>query len=282
MTLPKLIINFTPTGMVPTQAMNPNVPIEPHEIIAQVHEAFEMGITLVHLHARDEDGVGTYDSSIYEKILTGVRQYCPGLVLCCSLSGRNFNVLEKRSEVLQLHPDMGSLTLSSLNFTRQASVNSPEMIQGLIGKMDEYGVTPELECFDSGMVNYAHYLIRKGLLKAPYYFNLLFGNVANTQADMAHVGLILKDLPQESYWALAGLGQDQLKMNALAIAFNGGVRVGLEDNIWYNHARTELGTNIGLLKRVHDLAGIFEREVMKPQEFGSLGFYNKRHYVPAN
>jgi 3-keto-5-aminohexanoate cleavage enzyme len=261
--------------MVPTKQMNPHVPISPDEIIEQVHEAFEAGITLAHLHARDAEGVGTYHVSIYDKILTGVRRHCPGLVICCSLSGRNFNVLEKRTEVLQLRPDMGSLTLSSLNFSKQASVNSPEMIEGLARKMDEYGVIPELECFDSGMVNYAHFMIRKGWLRPPYYFNLLFGNIANTQADMAYVGLILKDLPAGSYWSLAGLGDDQLKMNALAVAFGGGVRVGLEDNIWYDAAKTRLGTNLDLLKRVLHLSEIFEREVMAPREFGALGFYNK-------
>lgn len=276
MNVPKLIINFTPTGMVPTKEMNPNVPITVDEIVEQVHEAFELGISMAHLHARDEDGVGTYHADIYEKILTGVRKYCPGLVICCSLSGRNFNVLEKRSEVLQLKPDMGSLTLSSLNFSKQASVNSPEMIEGLALKMNEHGVIPELECFDSGMVNYAHYLIRKELVKPPYYFNLLFGNIANAQADMAYVGLILKDLPAQSYWSLAGLGDDQLKMNTLAIAFGGGIRVGLEDNIWYDAHKTRLGTNLDLLKRTHHLADIFEREVMSPAEFGALGFYNRQ------
>src|SRR5687767_9289503 len=105
-----LIINFTPTGMVPTKAMNPAVPIEVNEIIEEVHLAFEEGITLVHLHARDENGVPTYKKSVYESIINGIRSHCPELVLCLSLSGRNFNEFEKRSEPVELSPDMGSLT----------------------------------------------------------------------------------------------------------------------------------------------------------------------------
>jgi uncharacterized protein (DUF849 family) len=136
----KLVINFTPTGMVPTKDMNANVPISVQEIVEQVHEVSEIGITLVHLHARDEDtGIPTWKSEVYHKIIQGVRHHCPSLVIGVSLSGRNFNEFEKRSEVLSLQPDMGSLTLSSLNFTQQASVNSPEMIQQLALAMKEQG-----------------------------------------------------------------------------------------------------------------------------------------------
>jgi len=140
--------------------------------------------------------------------------------------------------------------------------------------MNESGVKPELECFDSGMVNYSKYLINKGLVKAPYYYNILFGNIANAQADLAYAGLIIKDLPDNSYWALAGIGAEQLKMNTWAISSGGGVRVGLEDNIWYDQNKKKLANNIDLIKRIHTLAGIFEREIMKPREFGELGFYN--------
>ena len=139
-----LIINFVPTGMIPSKEMTPYVPVTPEEIIEQVHEAYEYGITLTHLHARDENEHPTYKIAYYEKILQGVRHHCPDLVVCLSLSGRSFNELEKRSESLALQPDMGSLTLSSLNFSKQASVNSPEMIMGLLEEMSKYGVKPEI------------------------------------------------------------------------------------------------------------------------------------------
>ncbi|MBC7884061.1 MAG: 3-keto-5-aminohexanoate cleavage protein, partial [Saprospiraceae bacterium] len=140
----KLIINFTPTGMIPTKEMSPYVPISSDEIINDVLQANELGITIVHLHARDENGLPTYKISEYRKILDKIREYAPELVLCVSLSGRNFNEFSKRSEVLNLLPDMGSLTLSSLNFPKAASVNDPDMIQNLAGRMMELGVKPEL------------------------------------------------------------------------------------------------------------------------------------------
>jgi 3-keto-5-aminohexanoate cleavage enzyme len=275
MTENELIINFTPTGMVPQKSETPYVPVSPSEIIEQVHEANEIGITLVHLHARDKNGVPSYKASVFEKIISGIHNYCPSLVMCTSLSGRIYTELERRAEVLSLKPDMGSLTLSSLNFPGKESMNSPSVIQGLINEMDKYGVHPELECFDSGMINYGNYLIRKGTLKAPFYFNLILGNIASAQADAAYVGLAIKDFPAGSLWALGGIGNEQLKMNTLSIALGGGVRVGLEDNIWFDSYRKELATNKNLILRIHQLAGIFGRKVMSSEKFGSMGFYNK-------
>jgi len=117
------------------------------------------------------------------------------------------------------------------------------------------------------MINYAKYLERKNLLQAPYYFNLLFGNIACAQADILHTGVMINDLPKDSFWSLAGIGNSQLKMNSLAIAVGGGVRVGIEDNIWYDTARTKLATNSDLLERIHIIAKANEREIMTPEEF---------------
>jgi uncharacterized protein (DUF849 family) len=271
----ELILNFTPTGMLPMKSDTPYVPVSSSEIIEQVHEVAEIGITLVHLHARDEQGMPTYKSEVYREIIEGIRKHCPGLVICASLSGRSFPEIEKRAAVLSLRPDMGSLTLSSLNFGLQESVNSPRLISSLIEEMDRYGVHPELECFDSGMINYAKYLIGKDALKPPFYFNLIFGNVASAQADAAYVGLAIRDLPHDAFWALGGIGKSQLLMNTLGIALGGGVRVGIEDNSWFDSDRKVLATNAMLIKRIHLLASIFDRKIMNPETFGAMGFYNE-------
>ncbi|MCF6170152.1 MAG: 3-keto-5-aminohexanoate cleavage protein [Bacteroidales bacterium] len=264
-----LIVNFTPTGMIPSKTMTPHVPVSVSEIVEVVHQAIETGISMVHLHARNEKtGEPTYDADIYGQIIGGIRAVSRDLIICVSLSGRNFKSFDQRSAPLQLDgelkPDMGSLTLSSLNFNTTESINSPGMIKSLAVEMKKRGILPELEAFDSGMINYAKYLERKGLLEPPHYFNLLLGNIACAQADMFHAGVMINELPENSYWSLAGIGSAQLKMNALAIACGGGVRVGLEDNIWYNNARTRLATNHELIRRVHKLAEANERKIMPP------------------
>jgi len=266
-----LIVNFTPTGMIPTREMTPHVPVSVSEIIEDVHRAVEIGITMVHVHARDEaTGEPTWRADVYERIILGIRRFAPDLIIAVSLSGRTFHEYEKRVVPLSLEgrakPDMGSLTLSSVNFNRQASVNDPDMIQRLALAMKERHILPELEAFDSGMINYARYLESKGLLQPPHYFNLLLGNIACAQADLLHAGVMVRDLPPQSYWSLAGIGDAQLPVNAIAIAMGGGVRVGLEDQIWFDGSRIRLARNEDLLMRIHSLADIHGRAVMKPAE----------------
>lgn len=261
--------------MIPTKKMTPHVPICVNEIIEDIHRAVEIGITMVHVHARDEEtGVPTWKGALYERIIDGIRKFAKDLIICVTTSGRNFPEFEKRSEVLDLSgdlkPDMGSLTLSSLNFNKIASMNSPDMIKNLAYKMKEKGIVPELEAFDNGMINYAKYLEDKGIIQAPHYINLLLGNIACAQADLLHAGMMVRDLPPNTYWGFAGIGNTQYMMNSLAIASGGGVRVGLEDNIWYDQKRTKLATNSDLLKRIHYLAEANEREIMLPSEMRKL------------
>jgi 3-keto-5-aminohexanoate cleavage enzyme len=284
-----LIINFAPTGMIPTKAMTPHVPISVSEIIENVHEAVEIGITMVHIHARDEiSGNPTYRKEIYGNIIEGIRKFTKELIICVSLSGRGIKEFAQRAAPLQLNgelkPDMGSLTLSSLNFNKTESVNSPEMIKMLAVEMKKKGIVPELEAFDAGMINYSKYLEKKGILESPHYFNLLLGNIACAQADLLHAGIMIRDLPQNSVWSMAGIGDAQLKMNSIAVAFGGGVRVGLEDNIYFDSARKRLAKNSELIQRIHTIAEANERRIMPPVELREIlklnpgnGSYGRRN-----
>ncbi|MFN4762600.1 3-keto-5-aminohexanoate cleavage protein [Gillisia sp. Q332] len=272
----KIVINFCPTGMVPTKEMTPHVPVSPSEIIEQTQEAYEVGITIAHLHARENNGIPTWKPEVYKEIFEGVRKHCPDLIICGSTSGRNFPEFEKRSAVIELKPDMCSLTLSSLNFIRQASVNDPGMIVKLVQKMGEYGVVPELECFDLGMINYGNYLIDKKYIDGPFYWNLIFGNIAGFQPSFSQIGTALNEIPKDHFISLAGLGSDQLPVNSTAISMGYGARIGIEDNIWWDEKRSRPVTNIELIKRSHDLIEINQKTFFNPKEFGELGFYNRK------
>ena len=263
------VINFTPTGMVPQKNQVPTLPISVDEIVAEVLSACRMGITMVHLHARNPDGTATSDAGIYGEMIAGIREQEPELIICVSLSGRNVFDLDRRSAPLSLHgmlkPDLGSLTMSSLNFSNQASMNAPDTIQRLARMMQERGILPEVELFDLGMANYFRYLVEKGWLHPPHYANLLLGNIAGAQMDLAHAGLLIRDLPPGTIWSLGGLGRAQLQANTVALAMGGGVRVGLEDNIYEDSARTRIASNYSLLQRVHALAALLGMSCMTPQ-----------------
>lgn len=152
-----LVITVAPTGMVPRQRDHISVPEQPDQIAADVRRAVERGATCVHLHARDEDGAPTYRLDTYRQVVAAVREAAPDVVISVSTSGRVHSEFRQRSEVLDLDgaakPDLGSLTLGSMNFPSQASVNSPDMIRRLADLMRKRGIVPEL--FDFGMVDYA-------------------------------------------------------------------------------------------------------------------------------
>lgn len=270
----KLVINFTPTGMIPTKEMTPHVPVTCEEIVAQVLEARRFGVSIAHVHARDEAGLPSYKKELYQRIIRGIRDVDgydnDSLILTVSTSGRNWSEFEKRSECLDLRgderPDMGSLTLSSLNFNNMASVNSPQMIQSLASKMKDNGIKPELEVFDNGMINYAKYLHHKGLIQPPFYFNLILGNIACAQPNILNLGVMLAELPDESVWCVGGIGDAQLKMNLNGMVNGGGVRVGIEDNIWLSPKRDRLAKNSDLLQRIKSMADAMGLEIATPAE----------------
>lgn len=266
----ELIINLAPTGIVPTKEMNPHTPVSIREIVEDAKRCVALGASILHLHARDEQGQPTYRKEIYARLIGSIREACPEAIICVSLSGRTSETFEQRADVLflsgDLKPDMASLTLASMNFHHAASVNSPEMIQRLAERMTESGIKPELEIFDSGMVNYACYLADRGIIQPPFYFNFIFGNVATAQAKPLQVGLLMSELPPGSLWTGGGIGAFQLEMNIMGMLYGNGVRVGLEDNLWLDPERKHLASNVQLMQRVRDAAGLLGKRIATPLE----------------
>lgn len=264
-------LSLCPTGMVPRREDSPHVPLHAEEIAQQVLECAEVGITSVHLHARDDEGDPAWQRDYYSDIISRVRTHRPDVVVCVTTSGRRENDIAKRADVLELagdvKPDMASLTLSSMNFAVTASINAPQDVAELATLMLERGITPELEIFDTGMINYVHYLIAKKILRPPYVVNLLLGGVATAQATPLDLGFMVERLPVSATWLVAGIGRTQLSANVMGLASGGGVRVGLEDNLHFDNARTRLASNLELVTRIVDIGHSLGRPVMTPQQF---------------
>ena len=265
-----LVINVAPTGMVAKRSDYAGVPEQPDQIAADLAACRAAGAASVHLHAREDDGQPTYRRERFAEIIRAVRVEAPDLIVCVSTSGRLFNSFEHRSDVLSLDgdaaPDLASLTLGSLNFRTQASINPPEMIERLAGRMRERGIVPELEVFDLGMLDYAHTLIGRGVLQPPFIFNLLLGSTGTLAASTANLALLVDRLPAGSYWQAAGIGRAQWPMNALGVVMGGHVRTGLEDNVWMDADVRRPATNAGLVRRIAALAAAAGRPVAAPED----------------
>ena len=271
---PPLVINAALTGMVPQRDDTPHVPLTAEEIVADARRSFEAGATIVHLHARAPDGAPEWRREAYAEIVPAVRAACPGVVVCVSTSGRREGALARRADVLALtgdaRPDMASLTLGSLNFRTEASVNAPDTIVALAERMREAGIRPELEVFEAGMAHLAADLLDRGVLAPPLYANVLLGSLGTAPATAASLAHVTEALPPDTVWAGAGIGAFQRTVNGLAVFMGGHVRTGLEDNPFLDWEARTPATNPGLVERAAALAGAAGRRVASVDETRAL------------
>lgn len=267
----KVFINLSPTGMVPTKEQNPHTPITPKEIIDTTIACAKLGASIVHIHPRDENGKPTYKKEVFAKIIYGIKEKNDKIIICVSTSGRLWSEFEKRSEVLDLEsdlkPDLASLTVGSMNFIHQESVNSPTMIEQLALKMQEKGIKPELEVFEPGMVHKAEYLMDKGIInKDKPYFNIFLGSLGTSPLEPSALAAFHALLPDDSVWALAGIGKFQLDTNVASLAFGGNIRVGLEDNLFFDRDKKEPASNESLVERIATIIEKMKLEIATPKE----------------
>ena len=160
------MVNAAITGMVGMPRDVPGLPVTTERIARDAWVCHQLGASILHLHARDDEGQPDWRPEAWSRLITAVRERCPEAVLCASTSGRSVPELERRASALTLsddvRPDMASLTLGSLDFAAGPSVNAPETVRGLAKGMREAQIKPELEVFDSGMASVARSMLESG------------------------------------------------------------------------------------------------------------------------
>lgn len=141
---------------------------------------------------------------------------------------------------------------------------------------------PELEVFEPGMVGFGRRLLEEGLLPARCHVNVLLGGPGTAPLTAASLASFLAEIPDGWSWGLAGIGRHQLDATQVAIGLGGHVRVGLEDNIWWDRGRTRLATNPELVERVARLAELADRPLARPREArAAIGLEPVRPLAPA-
>ncbi len=260
----KLIITVAPTGSVPTKKNNPNVPINPDEIIQNGIACEKSGASIIHIHARNPvDETASTDFQIFKEIFQGLEQET-NLILQISTGGRAGMEYEKRSERLRLKPEMASLTTGSVNFPSSVYANSPDLIKFLATDMKNYGIKPEIEVFDVSMIQNALDLANQGLIVQPIHFDFVMGLKGAIPATIENLVHLKHSIPPGSTWTVAGIGAFQLPMCVHAITMGGHARVGLEDCIYFQ--KGELASNEMLVDRMVRISHITGREVATPDE----------------
>ena len=240
------------------RAQQPHLPLLPDEVGEEYRRACDAGATIGHVHGRKPDGTPTQDLETFRAYSAAIRARSP-ILQQFSTGGAVGMGVEERIEALVLKPDMATLTLGTCNFGEDIFENSLPTIRTILDRLKTYGITPELEIFDDGMLATADALFARGLLTPPAHFDFVLGVPGAAAATAENLTHFARSIPAGSTWTVAGIGRRQTAMAAMAIAMGGHVRVGFEDNIYYR--KGELAdSNARFVERVVRIAREVGRE----------------------
>jgi 3-keto-5-aminohexanoate cleavage enzyme len=263
----KLMITAAVTGSRNTKDVSPHIPITPEEIAQSCIECWRAGASIVHIHVRDlETGLGTQDYDLYKRVVDPVREQTD-LILSLTTSGTAALNLphEDRLIPLAFNPELASFDAGSINLGGGVFSNPPDFLDLAAEKMLENGVKPEIEVFDLGMAVTALNMNKKGQLESPMYFQFVMGTPWGAPSTPKVLLHLLEHIPEESVWSVIGIGKSHLPMSMMALIMGGHIRVGLEDNVYYE--RGVLAKNSAVfVERIIRLAKEYGREVATPNE----------------
>jgi len=262
----KLIITAAICGAEVTRDINPYLPVTPEELSDEAKKCHDAGATIVHLHVRDREGKPTQDAEIFKKTVRLIREKAPGMIVQVSTGGATWMSAEERLQSLESEPDMATLSTGTTNFGRDVFMNKYGMIERFSAEMHERGIIPEFECFEVGHVNFANYLIKKGVVNLKHYhYDFVLGVPGAAPATVETLSLMKNMIPGGASWCAAGVGRHELNMAAVAIATGGHVRVGMEDNI-YIEKGVLAKSNAELVERVVNISKNLNREIAVADE----------------
>lgn len=265
MTKIKTIITAALTGAVTTKEVNKNVPYSPEEIAEDVYKCYKAGAAIAHIHMRDDDGAGTMSSDRFEKTVKLIQEKCD-IILNLTTSGDLNATDETRQDHLRrLKPEMASYDAGTMNWQHKTVFyNTPSFLEELGHTMQENNVKPEIEIFDAGMIYNAQYYLKKGVLKGPLHYQFVLGAAGGTMATVENLVYLKSLIPEDSTWSAFGIGRGHIPILLTTIAMGGHVRVGLEDNVYYE--RGVLATNEDLVARAARIIKEVGNEVATPDE----------------
>jgi 3-keto-5-aminohexanoate cleavage enzyme len=262
-----LIITCAPVGAEVRIDQTPYLPYTPQLLGETARAVREAGGSIIHVHCRNDDGSNTHSVERFRDAYDAIRAQSD-LIVQFSTGGAIGMTPEERSSVLELRPEMATLTCGSVNFGDDIFENSFPIMRGILKKMYEFGVRPELEIFDKGHISNARRLARERLLSFPQHVDFVLGVPGGLDATVQNLCDLVDDLPDGCTWSVAGIGRQQLPMAMAAVAMGGHVRVCLEDNLFYS--RGKLARNEELVARVARIAGEAGRPVATPDQARKL------------
>jgi len=276
-TTEKLIVTVATTGSFQGKEANPNLPLQPEEIVQSTYEAWNEGASIVHIHARArETNAPTSDPEVLREIDQRIREKKCDIIIQHSTASDYIPRLgkDKRIKAIEMNPEMATLDITiprMITFGDKETfyiTTLPEIESGARAML-ERGVKPELEIFNPVVMEDTYSLIEKGLLTKPYWYNFVLGMRRINRSYMGYSPRLLMQLvdalPSDAMFSVMGVGNDELPATTQSILMGGHVRVGFEDNVYYKKGQLA-DNNAQLVARTVRIARELGCEIASPAE----------------
>ena len=239
----KLILSAALTGAATNRNHCPYIPYTPKEIAEEGKRAVDAGASILHIHAREDDGTPSWRLPVFQSIKEEVRKLCPTVVINFSTGALGLPKEERMNHIIPTKPDTAAFNMGSMNYAiysknvKQFYVNGLfentfDTLQYVLKIMNEAGTIPEMECFDTGHIRNAEPLRHMGLLPDNATYSLVMGVLGGIGATPENLMHQIKQVPEGSIWQVIAISRKQWQMAAIACTMGGNFRVGLEDNFY--------------------------------------------------
>ncbi|MEA2461202.1 MAG: 3-keto-5-aminohexanoate cleavage enzyme [Actinomycetota bacterium] len=270
------VITCALSGVAANRDQCPAIPYTPEEYAAEAKRARDAGASVVHIHARYPDGRPSFRIEEYRDIVLAILDAAPDLVINLSTGAIGVPIAERVHQITALKPELGALNMGSMNYAKYSSkrksivfdfvfANPFGEIIFLLEQMNEAGVKPECECFDTGHIGNVRPLIDMGLIQTPIQFSLILGVLGGAPADARTLAHMASLLPKPSSWEVIAISRKQWELVAAASSLGGNVRIGLEDN-FYLPSGEMASSNGDLVEAAASLVELSGRSVASPSE----------------
>ncbi|MEF8915069.1 3-keto-5-aminohexanoate cleavage protein [Natronomonas sp.] len=282
----KAIISAALTGALTTRDQCEHIPYTPEEIAEDAAGARENGAAVAHIHARTDNGSPTFDEEVYQEIYDEVRERTD--ILINFSTGALHEPVDSRIQYVEgVQPDIAALNMGSMNYAKYSESrddfvfdmvfeNPFNEIEQFLEAMNDAGVKPELECFDTGHIGNIRPFLESGILEHPIHFSLIMGVLGGIPPSVENLAHQVRQLPDDANWQVIGISEDQWQLVAAALSMGGNVRVGLEDNFYLPNG--EMATNPELVGKAAEMARNVGREPATPEEAAEIMEIDANHF----
>jgi len=276
MAFKKMILSAALTGAATNRTHCPDIPYTPEELGLEAKRAVDAGAAIVHIHAREDNGMPSWRTEVFEQITTEVRKQCPDVIINYSTGAIGLSIDDRLKHLPATKPDMAAFNMGSMNyaiFSKSAKQfiwngvfeNSFDDMVKVVTTMNENNICPEMECFDTGHIRNAEPLKAMGLLPDNACYSLVMGVMGGIPATPENLIHQIKQVPDGAFWQSIVISRKQWQLSAIAAAMGGNFRVGLEDNFYLPNGDMAK-SNGELVEAGASLARMIGREIASIEE----------------